>query len=80
MLEVKVLLHAGGRPTEIANVEIQQIAQSEGDKRDYKVKAWLLPMDSNTKAFEYGGVTNHDRVRESVLSLVAKAIAGLRRA
>lgn len=80
MLEVKVLLHpaSGGRPTEIANMEITQVAQGEGDLRDYAVKGWVQPMTARGKLFTYGGVDGHDRVKEPVWSLVLKAITAMR--
>lgn len=80
MLEVRVMYHnaAGGRPREIANMEITQVAQGEGSLRDYAVKAWVQPMLTRGRMFTYGGVDGHDRLKEPLWMLVYKAIASMR--
>ena len=78
MLEIKVLLHTSGRPTEIANMEIQQVAKGEGNLRDYSVKSWVQPMLTRGRFFSYGGVDGHDRLKEPLWGLIYKAIASMR--
>lgn len=80
MLEVKVLLHpaSGGKPSELANMEITQVAQHEGNLRDYHVKYWWQPPVLRGRLFKFATVERHDRT-EHVHALVRKAIEAIER-
>ncbi len=80
MLEIKVLLHpaSGGKPSELANMEITQVDRREGNLRDYHVKYWWQPMGGTRRLFKFADVEAHDRT-EQVHALIRKAIEAIER-
>lgn len=78
-LEVKLIVHGHAGSIEVGNMFIQQVAQGEGNLRDYEVSGWHQPMATRGRLMGGGLVLAHDRVQEPVWQLVAKAIGAMGR-